>query len=183
MTWAEEGYVASADPTTAHADPHPGPDPDSHQDSRQTPEVDHRPLTKSEFEALATFRFGIRRYLRFSEEAVRRHGITPQHYQVLLALKGFPGRDWATVGELAERLQLRHHSVVELVNRAQKQGLVQRAPHPHDWRAVRVELSAEGVQLLEGLSVLHREQLRRMREQLTFPVTFPAWDHRDSPGS
>jgi hypothetical protein len=79
-----------------------------------------QPLTKQDFEALARFRFGIRRYLRFSEETVRRHGLTPQHYQLLLALKGFPGREWATMRELADRLQLRHHSVVELVNRAQK---------------------------------------------------------------
>src|SRR3954452_22183114 len=84
------------------------------------------PLSKQEFEALAQFRFGIRRYLRFSEEAVRRHGLTPQQYQLLLALKGFPGREWATVRELADRLQLRHHSVVELVDRAQGHGLVER---------------------------------------------------------
>ena len=96
------------------------------------------PLTKQDFEALARFRFGIRRYLRFSEETVRSHGLTPQQYQLLLALKGFPEREWATVRELADRLQLRHHSVVELVNRAQRQGLVERAAHPDDARAVRV---------------------------------------------
>jgi DNA-binding MarR family transcriptional regulator len=121
------------------------------------------PLTKSEFEALASFRFGIRQYLRFSEETARAHGVTPQQYQVLLALKGFPDREWATVGELAERLQLRHHSVVELVNRAQKQGLVQRTPHPTDWRAVRVELCPDGDRILERLSTLHRDQLGRIR--------------------
>src|SRR6476469_7460790 len=84
------------------------------------------PLTKQEFAALARFRFGIRRYLRFSEEVVRDHGLTPQQYQLLLTLKGFPGREWATVRELADRFQLRHHSVVELVDRAQGQGLVER---------------------------------------------------------
>src|SRR5215213_1218666 len=83
------------------------------------------PLPKQDFEAMARFRFGIRRYLRFSEETVRSHGVTPQQYQLMLALKGFPGRDWAVVREIADRLQLRHHSVVELVNRAQSQGLVQ----------------------------------------------------------
>jgi DNA-binding MarR family transcriptional regulator len=134
--------------------------------------VARAPLTKAEFEALARYRFGIRQYLRFSEETVRSHGVTPQHYQVLLALKGFPGREWATVGELAEKLQLRHHSVVELVNRVQKQGLVQRAAHPTDWRAVRVELRPEGHRVLERLSPLHREQLRRMRG----PLTVPRWD-------
>src|SRR5687767_16015873 len=88
------------------------------------------PLAKRDFEALARFRFGIRRYLRFSEEIVRKLGLTPQQYQAMLALKGFPDREWATMGELADRLQLRHHTVVELVNRAQAQGLLERVPHP-----------------------------------------------------
>src|SRR6476660_4912075 len=112
--------------------------------SRVTEQDEHPspgPLSKHDFEALARFRFGIRRYLRFSEDTVCDHGLTPQHYQLLLALKGFPGREWATMRELADRLQLRHHSVVELVDRAQKQGLVERAPHPSDARAVRVELT------------------------------------------
>ncbi len=128
------------------------------------------PLTKQDFEALARFRFGIRRYLRFSEEAVRRDGLTPQQYQLLLALKGFPGREWATVRELADRLQLRHHSVVELVDRAQGQGLVERGAHPSDGRAVRVLLTTEGQQVLARLSALHRDQLRRMDAALTLPT-------------
>jgi DNA-binding MarR family transcriptional regulator len=128
-----------------------------------------RPLTKQDFEALARFRFGIRRYLRFSEETVRRDGLTPQQYQLLLALKGFPGRDWATVRELAERLQLRHHSVVELVNRAQGQGLVERAAHPTDGRAVQVLLTPDGERVLARLSALHRDELRRMQGTLTPP--------------
>lgn len=131
-------------------------------------------LTKQDFEELARFRFGIRRYLRFSEETVRRHGLTPQHYQLMLALKGFPGREWATMRELAERLQLRHHSVVELVNRAQKQQLVERAPDPTDARAVRVQLTTDGQQALMRLSSLHRDELRRMGAALTLPI----WDGR-----
>jgi DNA-binding MarR family transcriptional regulator len=127
------------------------------------------PLTKQDFEALARFRFGIRRYLRFSEETVRRHGVTPQQYQLLLAIKGFPGRDWAVVRELADRLQLRHHSVVELVNRAQAQGLVHRTTDPDDARAVRVVLTDQGEQLLGRLSALHRDELRRMDTVLTLP--------------
>jgi len=127
------------------------------------------PLAKQDFEALARFRFGIRAYLRFSEDTVRQHGVTPQQYQLLLAIKGFPGRDWASVRELAERLQLRHHSVVELVNRAQKQGLVRRSADPGDARVVRVSLSAEGEQVIADLAVLHREQLARMHEVLTPP--------------
>ena len=127
------------------------------------------PLTKQDFEALARFRFGIRRYLRFSEETVRRHGVTPQQYQLLLAIKGFPGRDWAVVRELADRLQLRHHSVVELVNRAQAQDLVHRITDPDDARAVRVVLTDQGEHLLGRLSALHRDELRRMDTVLTLP--------------
>jgi DNA-binding MarR family transcriptional regulator len=132
--------------------------------------VESEALTKQDFEALARFRFGIRRYLRFSEETVRRDGLTPQQYQLLLALKGFPGREWATVRELADRLQLRHHSVVELVNRAQGQRLVQRAAHPSDRRAVRVQLTPEGEGVMARLSALHRDQLRRMDAALTLPT-------------
>jgi DNA-binding MarR family transcriptional regulator len=127
------------------------------------------PLTKQDFEALARFRFGIRRYLRFSEETVRRHGVTPQQYQLMLALKGFPGRDWAVVRELADRLQLRHHSVVELVDRAQAQGLVDRTADPDDARAVRVVLTDRGEELLGRLSALHRDELRRMDAVLALP--------------
>jgi DNA-binding MarR family transcriptional regulator len=126
-------------------------------------------LTKQDFEALARFRFGIRRYLRFSEETVRRHGVTPQQYQLMLALKGFQGRDWAFVRELADGLQLRHHSVVELVNRAQAQGLVRRTTDPDDARAVRVLLTDQGEQLLGRLSALHRDELRRMDAVLAVP--------------
>lgn len=135
-------------------------------------ECEPEPLTKQDFEALARFRFGIRRYLRFSEETVRHHGLAPQQYQLLLALKGFPAREWATVGELAERLQLRHHSVVELINRAQRQDLVRRVPHPADARAVRVELTDYGQEILARLSALHRDELRRMGSTLAPP----AWE-------
>jgi DNA-binding MarR family transcriptional regulator len=127
------------------------------------------PLTKEDFEALATFRFGIRRFLRFSEETVRSHGVAPQQYQLMLALKGFPDRDWAVVRELADRLQLRHHSVVELIDRAAAQGLVTRTADPDDARAVRVLLTGEGEALLGRLSALHRDELRRMEGLLTLP--------------
>ena len=129
------------------------------------------PLTKPDFEALARFRFGIRRYLRVSEEIVRDHGLTPQHYQLLLALMGFPGREWATVRELADLVQLRHHSVVELVNRAQKQGLVRREAHPTDARAIRVSLTGKGEHIFSRLTALHRDELRRV----TTVDTHPFW--------
>lgn len=96
----------------------------------------------------------------------------PQQYQLLLALKGFPDREWATVRELADRLQLRHHSVVELVNRAQARGLVDRGPHPDDARMVRIQLTEDGEQTLAHLSALHRDELRRLDASLA-PPTWP----------
>jgi DNA-binding MarR family transcriptional regulator len=145
--------------------------------------VGPEPLTKRDFEALARFRFAVRRYLRFSEETVRRHGLSPQQYQLLLALKGFPGRDWATVRELADRLQLRHHSVVELVDRAHRQGLVRRAAHPDDARAVRVLLTEDGEQTLARLAALHRDELRRMDATLIPPAWHEEPDKRDPTGA
>jgi DNA-binding MarR family transcriptional regulator len=134
-------------------------------------------LTEQDFGALGRFRFGIRSYLRFSEEAVRSAGLAPQQYQLLLALKGFPGRDWATVRELADRLLLRHHSVVGLVSRAQTQRLVRRSAHPTDGRAVRVTLPPEGERVLARLSALHRGELRRMHAVLIPPI----WDTPPAP--
>jgi DNA-binding MarR family transcriptional regulator len=129
-------------------------------------------LTKQDYEELARFRFGIRRYLRFSEDLVRQAGLTPQHYQLLLAIKGFPGREWVTVRELADRLQLRHNSAVELINRAQKQGLVHRTADPSDGRAVRVTLPPRGQDVFVGLGALHHAEFRRMRVTLNQPI----WD-------
>jgi DNA-binding MarR family transcriptional regulator len=136
------------------------------------------PLSKADFEALARFRFGIRRYLRVSEEMVRTRGLTPQQYQLLLALKGFPGREWATVQQLADLLQLRHHSVVELVNRAQRQDLVRREPHPDDARAVRVLLTHQGERVLAQLGAVHRDELRRLGSALAHPF----WEEPADPG-
>jgi DNA-binding MarR family transcriptional regulator len=135
------------------------------------------PLTKQDFETLARFRFGIRSYLRFSEEAMRAAGLTPQQYQLLLALKGFPGRDWASVRELADRLLLRHHSVVGLISRAQKQGLAHRGARPSDGRAVQVMLTPEGERVLAHLGALHRDELRRMDTAILPPV----WDSAPQP--
>ena len=81
-------------------------------------------LSKSQYEMLAAFRYALRQFLHFSEEAAHAAGITPQQHQALLAVKGFRGRDCVTVGELAERLQLRHHSAVGLVDRLVAEGLM-----------------------------------------------------------
>jgi DNA-binding MarR family transcriptional regulator len=123
-------------------------------------------MTKAEYETLATFRYALRRFLRFSEIEVEAVGLTPQQYQALLAIKGFPGRDVVAIGELAERLQIRHHSAVGLVDRLALQGLVVREQAPDDKRQVLVSLTPHGAGLLEKLAVMHREELRRIGPEL-----------------
>lgn len=126
-----------------------------------------KPLTKAEYEMLAALRFALRQFLRFSEDAAQGAKLTPQQHQALLAIKGFPGRDTVNVSELAERLQLRHHSAVELIDRLENEALVKRTPHESDGRKVVIGLTGRGEQVLEKLSEAHREQLRRIGPQLT----------------
>ena len=123
-------------------------------------------ITKAEYEALAAFRYALRRFLRFSEQAARAHGVTPQQHQVLLAIKGFPGRESATISELAERLQMRQHSMVGLIDRIEALGLVQREAGTTDRRQVYVSLTPPGELLLHQLALMHRQELRGMREAL-----------------
>ena len=104
--------------------------------------------------------------MRFSEAAAREAGITAQQHQALLAVKGFPGRDCVTVGELAERLQLRHHSAVGLVDRLVAERLVARSPSAQDRRQVYVRLTSRGENVLGRLSSAHREQLKRIGPEL-----------------
>ncbi len=118
------------------------------------------PVDKSEFEALADFRYQLRRFMRFSELLTRRHRITNLQYLLLLQIKGFPGRDWALVGELAERLQAHQHGVVSLVSRCEKLGLVERRPGREDRRAVEVHLTAAGESLTESIALHHREEVK-----------------------
>lgn len=116
-------------------------------------------MTKREYEALSDFRYQLRRFLRFSESATRKKGITHLQYLLLLHLKGHQGREWATVGELAERLQAHHHGVVALVSRCEKLELVRREPGRHDRREVEVHLTPKGEKLVETLARLHRDEL------------------------
>lgn len=121
------------------------------------------PLSKQDFETLSHFRYQLRCFLRFSEEAARRHGITHLQYQLLLHIRGFPDREWATVSELAERLQAHHHGVVSLISRCGKLGLVQRRVGRSDRRAVEVHLTPQGNDVLNALASQHREELLRMQ--------------------
>ncbi len=128
-----------------------------------------RKMSKTDFETLANFRYRLRRFLRFSEEATRSSGVTPLQYQLLLQIKGFPGREWATVAELAERLQAKHHGVVALISRCEAAGLVRRNTGRSDQRRVEVTLTASGVRCLERLGRLHRDELRSVQQGFAVP--------------
>ena len=116
----------------------------------------------SDYRALAAFRYEIRKFLAFSERAARGHGIEPQQHQLLLAVKGFPGDSRPTIGDIAERLCVEHHTTVGLVDKLEKRGLVRRERGTEDRREVFLELTAAGTTLLRKLSLLHRDQLMRV---------------------
>lgn len=124
-------------------------------------------LNKMQYEALAAFRYALRRFIHFSEQAAQTVGLTPQQHQTLLAIKGFPARDQVTVGELAERLQLRHHSVVGLIDRMVAEKLVERISSEKDRRQVLIQLTSRGEKALAKLSAIHRQQLKRIAPELS----------------
>ena len=124
-------------------------------------------LTAVEYQALAEFRYELRRFLHFSERAARSAGLEPQQHQMLLALKGMPEGGQATIGILAERLQIEHHSAVELVDRMEARGLVRRVRAEDDRRFVLVQLTARGENLLPFLSLFHRAELRSVAPSLS----------------
>lgn len=123
-------------------------------------------ITKTDYEALAALRYRLRQFLHFSEEAAHAVGLTPQQHQALLAIKGFPSRDRMTVGELAERLQIRHQSAVGLADRLAANNLVRRKTNAGDRRRVNLALTAYGEKVLENLSASHRAQLRRIGPEI-----------------
>lgn len=124
------------------------------------------PLDKRDFERLSNFRYCLRHFLRVSEEICQEHGLTPLQYQLLLHLRGFSGREWANIGELAERLQAKHHGVVALADRCEKQRWVTRKPGRQDRRVVEIHLLPAGRTLVERVARLHRDELHRLFEAL-----------------
>jgi DNA-binding MarR family transcriptional regulator len=126
-----------------------------------------KPLSKPQYETLAAFRFALRRFLRFSEDAAASAGITPRQHQALLAIKGFPGRDHVSVSELADRLQIKHHSAVGLLDRLVAEKLVSRRASPEDRRRVHIRLTARGEKILGDLVAEHREQLRHIGTEIS----------------
>ena len=127
-------------------------------------------LTKQDYESLAAFRAAIRRFTRFSEEGSRNAGITPQQHQALLAIMGQPNRQWASIAEIAEFLQLKHHTAVGLVDRCVAAGLVERNPDNEDRRQVRVTLTEKGEQLLRRLSTRNLRELKNLRRLMKLSV-------------
>ena len=126
-------------------------------------------LSKTHFTALSEFRYQMRRFERFSEDVVQAHGITPLQYLLLLHIKGYPERDWATVGELAERLQAKHHGVVALITRCETMGLVERRHSAIDRRRVEVHLLRAGETILAQLAEQHRIELLSLEGIFTIP--------------
>jgi DNA-binding MarR family transcriptional regulator len=123
-------------------------------------------LSEHDYAALASFRYALRRFLQFSAEAAKAVGLSPQQHQALLAIRGAEAPEQVTVGFLAERLQLKHHSAVGLVDRLAKRGLVRRRPDPADRRLVHLGLTALGERLVAKLSTAHRAELRKWAPEL-----------------
>lgn len=133
------------------------------------PRTGIHPLTKKDFETLADFRYQMRKFVRFSEQVALRHGIQPLQYLLLLQIRGYPGRDWATVGELAERLQAQHHGVVALISRCEKKRLVERRRSADDRRRIEVHLLPEGQRIVERIAGLHQIELVSLQGRFYVP--------------
>lgn len=129
-----------------------------------------------DYAALLAFRTALRRFHRWSEQQAEAAGLTAAQHQLLLAVKGHDGRRGPTIGEIAEYLLLRHHSTVELVNRAQAAGLVNRTKDDTDGRVVRVQLTGTGEQAIERLTQLHLDELHQLEPLLRHLVASEAFD-------
>ena len=125
----------------------------------------------TEYQTLAEFRYQLRRFLRFSEQAARAAGLEPQQHQLLLAVKGLPEGSKATISVLAERLQIAHHSTVELIDRLVERGYIQRCRDEADQRRVLVSLTLQGEEVLRNLSLAHRAELRSTGPALVQALT------------
>jgi DNA-binding MarR family transcriptional regulator len=118
------------------------------------------------YPAIAGFRYAIRRFLNFSADAARAAGLEPQQYQLLLALKGLPPTETPTIGTLAARMLIRHHSAVELINRLETHRLLRRSPNPSDRREVFLELTARGEQIVQKIASAHWAELQTAGREL-----------------
>jgi len=123
-------------------------------------------LSPQDYCDLADFRFQLRQFLHFSEIQAKEHHLEPQQHQALLAIKGMPADATPTIGELAHRLLLRHHSAVELTNRLEAAGLIRRKHGKDDRRQTLIYLTARGAARLRSLSLMHRDELAVKGPQL-----------------
>lgn len=123
-------------------------------------------INQEDYQRLSEFRYLIRRFLEFSQLQANEAGLTPRQHQALLAIKGFPGGGPVTVGDLAERLRIRHHSAVELVNRLNEAGLVTRDQDEADHRRVLLQLTPLADNRLAELSAAHLDELSRIEPTL-----------------
>lgn len=128
-------------------------------------------LTTKEYQHLLALRTGLRQFLHWSEEQAHAAGLTPSHHQLLLAVRGHDDPRGPTIGDIADYLLLRHHSAVELAQRAEGLGLIQRMSDPDDGRVVRLVLTDTGSDALAQLTALHVEELARLAVDLR-----PVWD-------
>jgi DNA-binding MarR family transcriptional regulator len=128
------------------------------------------PLQASEYIALAEFRYQLRRFLRHMEEEVREFGVNPQQYQLVLALKGLPRDQVPTISRLADRMQLNHNSMVELVDRCEERGLIRRGRTGSDRRQVNLSITPDGEALLRKLGSAARQELKNIGAELVDSV-------------
>jgi DNA-binding MarR family transcriptional regulator len=128
-------------------------------------------LTRDDFENLLAFRTSLRKFQRWSEDQANAAGLTHVQHQLLVAIKGHPGGEPPTVGDLSGYLLQRHHSTVELVDRAAAAGLVERVSDRSDGRVVRVRLTPLGERRLSELTPAHLTELRRLASVLNELVT------------
>ncbi len=124
--------------------------------------TDINDLKATDYQALAEFRYQIRRFLRFSEAAAREAGLAPQHHQLMLAIKGAAENAEPRIVDLAESLQIQHHSAVELVDRLVRRGLIRRTRGGEDRREVHLKLTPRGERILKALTLHHRQELRTL---------------------
>jgi DNA-binding MarR family transcriptional regulator len=127
-------------------------------------------IADADYERLLEFRTGLRRFLRWSEEQAQAAGVSPAQHQLLLAIRGHPDARGPTIGDVAEYLLLRHHSAVELIDRAVTAGLVRRRQDRDDHRVVRLQLTARGAEKLRRLTAVTLEELARLSPRLR-----PVW--------
>lgn len=135
-------------------------------DEAETVSMSEPPFSDDDYRAIAAFRAGLRRFIRFSEDAAREAGLSPQQHQLLLAVRGHAGDAPPTIGELAEALQIKHHSVVGLVDRMVQGGYVAREGSAVDNRRVHVVITPAGEAVLRSLTSAHRREHRQLREVL-----------------